>query len=156
MERFFQLDGIGAEVDVFFPRHESGHDLIDLRVQERLAAGDRDDGRSALIDRAEALRSPLEKSPSEGKFSTKSNHLKKCVIGILKLLGKRFACRRQSGDQFLCVGVLWSKKNVIGSALFHQFSFFHNHHFVGHMRNHPEVMGDENHRQPMVLLQTLK
>ena len=51
----FQLERVGAEVDVFLARDEAVDDLNNLRMQQRLAAGNGDHGRAAFFDRGEAL-----------------------------------------------------------------------------------------------------
>ena len=50
-----EFERVGAEVDVLLARDEAVDDLDDLRMQQRLAAGDRHHGRAALFDRGEAL-----------------------------------------------------------------------------------------------------
>ena len=45
----------------FFLRDEAFHDLADLAVDQRLAAGDRHHGRAALVDRVEAF---LDRQPA--------------------------------------------------------------------------------------------
>ena len=54
-EHLLQLDGIGAEVEVFLPGNDPGDDLFDLRMEERLPSRDRHHRRPTLIDRLEAL-----------------------------------------------------------------------------------------------------
>ena len=46
---------VGAEIDEFLALDDAFDDLLDLAMEEGFAAGDRDDGRAALIDRFEAL-----------------------------------------------------------------------------------------------------
>jgi hypothetical protein len=48
-ERFFELEGIGAEVDEAFLLDQAGDDLVDLRMEERFATGNRDDGSAAFV-----------------------------------------------------------------------------------------------------------
>src|ERR1035437_3674180 len=55
VEARLEPDGVGAKVDELLARHQAAHDLVDLRVQQRFAARDRDDRRAALLDRREAL-----------------------------------------------------------------------------------------------------
>ncbi len=50
-----EFERVGAEVDVLLARDEAVDDLDDLRMQQRLAAGDGDHGRAALFDGGEAL-----------------------------------------------------------------------------------------------------
>jgi hypothetical protein len=54
-ERFFKLEGVGAEVDEAFAFHQAGDDFIDFRMQERLAAGNGNDGSAAFIGGGPAL-----------------------------------------------------------------------------------------------------
>ena len=54
-QRFFQLDRIRAQVHVLLPRHEALYDLVDLRMQQRFATGDRNDRRPTFVGRAKAL-----------------------------------------------------------------------------------------------------
>jgi hypothetical protein len=49
-------DRVRAHDDVLLPRDDPVDELDDLRVDGRLAAADRHDGRAALVDRGEALR----------------------------------------------------------------------------------------------------
>ena len=49
MQLFLEQQGIGAEIDVFLPRDETLDDLIDFRVHQRLAAGNRNHRRAALV-----------------------------------------------------------------------------------------------------------
>ena len=53
--RLLEFERVGAEVDVLFARDEAVDDLDDLRVEQRLAAGDGDHGRAALFNGGEAL-----------------------------------------------------------------------------------------------------
>src|SRR5262249_42739079 len=46
----------GAEVDEFLPGCDRGRDLLDLAMQQRLAASNDDDRRTAFLDRLNALR----------------------------------------------------------------------------------------------------
>ena len=55
MNLFFQQQGVGAEIDIFLARHQALDDLTDLRMHERLAAGDRHHGRSAFVNRAKTF-----------------------------------------------------------------------------------------------------
>ena len=55
MQLLLEQNGVGAEVDVFLPRHQAGDDLVDLRMQQRLAAGNADHGRAAFVGGAEAF-----------------------------------------------------------------------------------------------------
>ena len=50
-----QEDRVGAEIDVLPAGDDALDDRVDLRVEERLPAGDRDHRRTALVDRGEAL-----------------------------------------------------------------------------------------------------
>ena len=50
-----EFERVGAEVDVLLARDEAVDDFDDLRMEQRLAAGDGDHGRAALFDGAEAL-----------------------------------------------------------------------------------------------------
>ena len=56
-----QQHGVGAQVDVDLAPHELGDHLVDVGVQQRLAAGDRHHRRAALLDRADDVldRQPL-------------------------------------------------------------------------------------------------
>src|SRR5205807_6935737 len=51
----FEQDRVRAEVDELLALHEARDDLVDLRVHQWLAAGDRDDRRSALFGGIPAL-----------------------------------------------------------------------------------------------------
>jgi hypothetical protein len=42
---------VRTQVDELLPLHQLGRDLVDLGMDQRLAAGDRDHGRAALFDR---------------------------------------------------------------------------------------------------------
>ena len=55
VELFLEQQGVGAEVDVLFAGDQAFDDLLDLRVQQRLAAGDGDHRRAAFVDGVEAL-----------------------------------------------------------------------------------------------------
>ena len=55
VELLLQKHRVGAEVDELLARHDARNDLADLLVDERLAAGDGDDGRAALVHRLQAL-----------------------------------------------------------------------------------------------------
>ena len=46
---------IGAQIDELPALDDTGDDLVDFLVQQRLAAGDRDDRRAALVDRVQAF-----------------------------------------------------------------------------------------------------
>jgi hypothetical protein len=50
-----ELKRVGAEIDVLLARDEAVDDFDDLRVQQRLAAGDGHHGCAALVDRGETL-----------------------------------------------------------------------------------------------------
>src|SRR5208282_3628048 len=50
-----QFESVGAEVDVLLARNEAVDDFDDLRMKERLAAGDRDHRGAAFFDRGKAL-----------------------------------------------------------------------------------------------------
>ncbi len=52
---FLQQQGVGAEVNVFLAGDQAFDDLADLRVHQRLAAGDGDHGGAAFVDGAEAF-----------------------------------------------------------------------------------------------------
>ncbi len=52
---FFQKQRVGAQIDVLPAGHEALDNLVDLGMQEGLAAGDRNHGRARLIDGFEAL-----------------------------------------------------------------------------------------------------
>ena len=53
---FGQQDGVRAQIDELLARHDAGDDLRHLLVDQRLAAGDRDHRRAALIHRAQRVR----------------------------------------------------------------------------------------------------
>ena len=55
VERRFETNRVRAEIDELLALDEFDHELIDLRMQQRFAAGDGDDGRTALIDSCEHL-----------------------------------------------------------------------------------------------------
>ena len=55
VDLFLQQQRVGAEVDVLLARHQAFDDLVDLRVHQRLAAGDGDHRGAALVHRPEAL-----------------------------------------------------------------------------------------------------
>src|SRR5258707_7416941 len=55
MNFLFQQQGVGAEIDIFLARHQALDDLPDLRVHERLASGNGDHRRSALVNGAETF-----------------------------------------------------------------------------------------------------
>src|SRR6202008_768595 len=49
IELLLQQQRVGAERDEFFARNQAAHDLADLLVDQRLAAGDRDHRRAAFV-----------------------------------------------------------------------------------------------------------
>jgi hypothetical protein len=55
MDLFFQQKRVGAKVDIFFARDQTGDDFSDLGMHQRLTAGNRDHGRAALVHGAEAF-----------------------------------------------------------------------------------------------------
>jgi hypothetical protein len=55
VEFAFEKEGIGAEVDVFFPGDEALDDLVDLRVDEGFTTGNGDHGGAAFVGRGPAL-----------------------------------------------------------------------------------------------------
>ncbi len=55
MQLLLQKQRVGAERDEFLARDDARDDLADLLVDQRLAAGDRDHRRAALVDRVEAF-----------------------------------------------------------------------------------------------------
>ena len=55
VDLFLQQQGVGAEVDVFLARDQAFDDFLDLRMHERLAAGDADHRSAAFFDGLEAL-----------------------------------------------------------------------------------------------------
>ena len=55
VDLFLEQQRVGAEVDVLLARDQAVDDLGDLRMHQRLAAGDGHHRRAALVDRAEAL-----------------------------------------------------------------------------------------------------
>ena len=55
IELLLQEQRVGAEIDVFAARDDGGDHVADLAVDERFAAGDRDDRRAAFLDRGERL-----------------------------------------------------------------------------------------------------
>src|SRR5579871_3148119 len=55
MELFFEQQRVGAEIDVLFARDEPLDDFVDLGMHQRLAAGDGDHRRAALIYGFEAF-----------------------------------------------------------------------------------------------------
>src|SRR5438034_5367471 len=57
MQFFFEQQGIGAEVDILFPRHEPFHNPGDLRVHQGLAARDGYHWRAALDRKSIRLNS---------------------------------------------------------------------------------------------------
>src|SRR5262249_21127074 len=63
VELLLEQQRVGAQVDEPLALEEAARDVGDLRVQERLAAGDADNRRPALVRRSDALRHremPLE------------------------------------------------------------------------------------------------
>ena len=54
-QHLLELERVGAEVEIFLAGHDAGHDLLDLRMQQRLTAGNRHHRRTAFIHRGEAL-----------------------------------------------------------------------------------------------------
>jgi hypothetical protein len=50
-----EQQGVGAEVDVLSAARQLFHEFADVRVEQRLAAGDADDGRAALLYCGQAL-----------------------------------------------------------------------------------------------------
>ena len=50
-----EQDGVGAQIDEFLARHDAGDDLRHLLVDQRLAAGNRDHRRAALVDCAQCI-----------------------------------------------------------------------------------------------------
>src|ERR1035437_1811257 len=55
VQLLLQQQRIRAHVNVLFPRHQSRHDLRHLRMQQRLAARNRNHRRAALLSRLEAF-----------------------------------------------------------------------------------------------------
>jgi hypothetical protein len=55
IELLFQQQRVGAERDELLARHEAAHDLADLLVDQRLAAGDRHHRRAAFVGRVPAF-----------------------------------------------------------------------------------------------------
>jgi hypothetical protein len=55
VQRFFQLERVGTQVNVFAALHEARHDLADLRVEQRLSAGDGHHRCPAFLGSSEAL-----------------------------------------------------------------------------------------------------
>ena len=55
VDLLFEQQRVGAEIDEFLAGDQALDDLLDLAVQQRLAAGDDDDRRAAFVDRFEAL-----------------------------------------------------------------------------------------------------
>src|SRR5258705_10364434 len=63
IELLLQKQRVGAERDEFLARHETAHDLADLLVDQRFAAGDRHHRRAAFIGSVPALlrrHAPIE------------------------------------------------------------------------------------------------
>ena len=46
---------VGAQIDEFLARDDAGDDLRHFLVNQRLAAGNGDDGRAAFVDRAQCV-----------------------------------------------------------------------------------------------------
>ena len=55
MQLLFQKQRVGAQRDEFLARDDALDDLADLLVDQRLAAGNGDHRRAALVDRVEAF-----------------------------------------------------------------------------------------------------
>ena len=55
LDVLFHQQRIGAEIDELLARDDALDDLRQLLVQQRLAAGDRDDGRAAFVDRLKRI-----------------------------------------------------------------------------------------------------
>ena len=55
VKRFFELDRVGAEIDEAFEIDQTGHDVINLWMQQRFAAGNRNDRRPALLGCVQTL-----------------------------------------------------------------------------------------------------
>ena len=55
VELALHQDRVGAEVDELAAVDVAAHDFADVVVNQGLAAGDRDDGRAAFLDRVPAL-----------------------------------------------------------------------------------------------------
>ena len=55
IDLLFQQQRVGAQVDVLLARDQALDDLVDLRMHQRLAAGNGDHRRAALVHRAEAF-----------------------------------------------------------------------------------------------------
>src|SRR6267378_5302832 len=55
VDLFLEEQGVGAEVDKFLFGHDTGGDLINVAVQQRLATGKHHDRGAALLDSLEAL-----------------------------------------------------------------------------------------------------
>src|SRR5258708_21781358 len=58
IELLLHQERVGAEIDELLARDDALDHLLDLAVEERLAAGDRHHRRAALVDRLEALLDP--------------------------------------------------------------------------------------------------
>ena len=54
-QHLLELERVGAEVEILLAGDDAGHDLLDLRMEQRLATGNRNDWRTAFIHRCEAL-----------------------------------------------------------------------------------------------------
>ena len=54
-QHLLEFQRVGAEVEIFLAGHDAGHDLLDLRMQQRLPAGNRNERGTAFIHRGEAL-----------------------------------------------------------------------------------------------------
>src|SRR5437660_3574481 len=55
VDLFLEQQSVGAEINVFTAGHQSVDDLRDLRMHERLAAGNADHGSAAFLNGAEAF-----------------------------------------------------------------------------------------------------
>src|SRR5258708_1936396 len=55
IELLAHKNGVGAQIDEAFAFYQRLHDLIDLPMDERLAASDGDDWRAALLNRVDTL-----------------------------------------------------------------------------------------------------
>ena len=54
-QHLLELEGVGAEVEIPLAGHDPGHDLLDPGMEQRLAPGDRDQRRAALVHGRQAL-----------------------------------------------------------------------------------------------------
>src|SRR5438132_1151555 len=55
VDLFFEQQRVGAQIDKFLAGDDLLDDLVDLVMQQRLAAGDDDNRRAALVDRFQAF-----------------------------------------------------------------------------------------------------